>query len=129
MVNLSKEDKDRIVEAIREAEAAGDGHVHVHVKNKISGDVLDEAKKYFHRLKLHRHAKKNGVLIFVAPESRQFAIIGDEGIHRHVGDAFWNQTRDRMAEHFRKGELAAGIVAGVRSAGEKLKNHFPRPIR
>jgi len=42
-----------------------------------------------------------------------------------VGDHFWNSTRDVMADHFSKGEIKEGIVAGVLSVGEKLKKHFP----
>jgi len=85
------------------------------VKRGATKDALAEAKRVFHRLAMHRAKSRKGVLIFVSWKSRQFAIVGDEGIHRAVGDAFWNETRDRMQKEFSKGELVRGILTGIRS--------------
>ena len=79
----------------------------------------------FHRLRIQKTRHRNGVLIFVALDSRKFAILGDSGIHHHVGDSFWSQTRDKMTACFSIGHIKEGIVAGVLSVGEKLKIHFP----
>ena len=34
-------------------------------------------------------------------------------------------TADAMTPHFVRGELAAGLEAGVLAVGEALKRHFP----
>ncbi len=129
MVNpFDHETKRRIIEAIIEAESKTSGEIRVHVKSRCSEDPAKEAQKIFHRLRMHRTRSQNGVLIFVAWKSRKFAIIGDEGIHRKVGDSFWNQTRDAMNLQFSKNDIAAGILKGIQSAGEKLKTHFPAEI-
>jgi uncharacterized membrane protein len=122
---LSKSDKQKIVEAIRRAEQVTSGEIRVHLKPTCRVDVLAEAQKTFHRLSMHRAKHRNGVLIFVAPKSRRFAIVGDAGIHAHAGQDFWHEVRDVMTAHFSKGQLADGIVAGVEKVGEKLKVHFP----
>ncbi|MBI3251955.1 MAG: TPM domain-containing protein [Candidatus Omnitrophica bacterium] len=124
--NLTPDDKKKIVAAIREAESHTSGEIRVHVKSRCRGDVLAEAKKIFNQFQMHRTKHRNAVLIYVAPDSRQFAVLGDGGIHRRVGDDFWKGTRDQMSRFFSKGDFVGGIVEGVQSAGEKLKAHFPR---
>ncbi len=122
---FDRQTKQRIVESIVEAERQTSGEIRVHVKPKCGKDPLKEAQKIFHHLRMHRTKHRNGVLIFVAWKSRQFAIVGDEKIHHKVGDSFWNQTRDAMSRHFSKNDLVGGIIAGIQSIGEKLKTHFP----
>ena len=69
---------------------------------------------------------RNAVLIFVAPVSQTFAVIGDEAVHRKCGDAFWQQLAAAMTEHFKQGEFTAGLVHGIERAGVLLAAEFPR---
>ena len=59
------------------------------------GDVRRAAERAFARLRIDRTREHNGVLIFVAPWRRRFAILGDEGIHRRVEDGFWDAIASR----------------------------------
>ena len=122
---LGKHAKYEIVEAIRRAEESTRGEIRVHVRNKSSPDPMKEARKVFRRLGMHRTTEHNGVLIFVALKSQTFVIFGDEAMHQKVGDLFWNATRDKMKGYFEKDDMVGGIIAGVQSVGEKLKQHFP----
>ena len=85
---LDNKSKNEIVEAIRSAEKKSSGEIRVHLKAKCSGDIMEHAKKIFHKLRMHHAKEKNAVLIFVAPESRKFAILGGEGIHGRAGQDF-----------------------------------------
>ena len=122
---FDKEAKKDIIDAIVRAESMTSGEIRVHVQKKCKDDVMHAAKKVFHRLRMQRTKHRNAVLIFIALESRRFAILGDSGIHRQTGDFFWNETRDKIASYFSKGQLKEGIVAGILGIGEKLKTHFP----
>jgi uncharacterized membrane protein len=122
---MDKEIKKEIIKAITEAEKMTSGEIRVHIQNKCTGDAFEYGKKIFHKLKMDKTKDKNGVLIVVAKDSKKFAILGDKGIHEKVGDDFWNETRDKMLEHFKKDELKEGIITGVLSVGEKLTTHFP----
>ena len=126
--HLTKQDKKEIIAAIIQAEKMTSGEIRVHLQKKCKEDVFWEAKKVFHRLRIHKTKHRNGVLIFVALESRKFAILGDSGIHHHVGDSYWSQARDKMASYFMKGQMKEGIVAGVLGIGEKLRMHFPTNV-
>lgn len=126
MVKIDAMTKRIVAEAISLAEEGTSGEIRVHVAARSVEDAYTEARKTFTRLRMHETKERNGVLIYVAPHSKKFAIVGDAGIDAKVGPDFWQSTRDRMAVQFSAGRLAEGIVEGVRSAGEKLKEHFPR---
>jgi uncharacterized membrane protein len=68
---------------------------------------------------------RNGVLIFVAPRSRAFAVIGDAGVHEKCGDAFWQELATAMRTAFRQGAFVTGIILGIERAGALLGQHFP----
>jgi uncharacterized membrane protein len=68
---------------------------------------------------------RNGVLIFVAPRARKFAVIGDTAVHQRCGDAFWQALAAEMTAHFKKSDFTAGIIHAIRKAGELLAAHFP----
>ena len=123
---LDKNLKREIIHTITEAEKLTSGEIRVHIQSKCKEDVFSEAKKVFHRLKMHKTLNRNGILIFIALKSKHFAILGDGGIHEKVGNNFWNETKDIMTEYFKKDQIKEGIVAGIKSIGEKLKEHFPR---
>lgn len=126
MVKIDAAVKRRIVEAIRLAERETSGEIRVHLASRSVEDAYVEARKTFKRLGMHATSERNGVLIYVAPHSKNFAIVGDAGLDAKVGPEFWDRTRDRMAAQFSTGRLAEGIIEGVYSAAEKLREHFPR---
>ncbi len=120
-----KEDESKIIEAIRQAEQNTSGEIRVHLEDNFKGDALPEAVKVFQRLGMHKTEARNGVLIFIAPEHRQFAIVGDRGINEKVPPNFWQEERDLMREHFKKGEYTQGVCAVIKQIGQKLKDYFP----
>ncbi|MGE5599315.1 MAG: TPM domain-containing protein [Bacteroidota bacterium] len=123
---FSRWEKRRITDAIAAAEGRTSGEIRVHVESACGGDPVRRAQQVFAALGMDRTAARNGVLIYLAVEERRFAIIGDEGIDRVVPPGFWQETKDAMADHFRAGRFAEGVVHGVSSAGEHLARYFPR---
>ena len=122
---LPAADRKRIVAAIHAAELATSGEIRVHVQPRCSADPMRDATRVFERLGMTRTAARNGVLIFLAVRHRRFAVIGDTGIHAAVGEDFWRETADAMKPHFTRGDLAAGLEAGVLAIGQALQHHFP----
>ncbi len=68
---------------------------------------------------------RNGVLFYLAVNSRKFAILGDGGINKIVPDDFWDNIKNMMQEHFIKGEFTLGLIKGIEEAGKILKIYFP----
>lgn len=118
-------DHDAMVTAIREAEKHTSGEIRVYVSHRKVSDAQKAAVHHFHKLGMHRTKHRNAVLIFVAPESQNFAVVGDEAVHAKCGDAFWQEVADEMSGQFRKGKFTEGIVHGIRTAGKLLVEHFP----
>jgi len=122
---LPQIDHDRIVAAIQSAEQRTSGEIRVAIARRPTEDPLSDARKHFERLEMHRTAARNGVLIFVAPRSRNFAVIGDTGVHEKCGDGFWTGLADAMTRQFQAGDFEAAIILGVERTGELLAAHFP----
>jgi uncharacterized membrane protein len=119
-------DHQRIVKAIGEAEARSRGEVRVHVSREAVDDAQAAAARQFEALGMTRTAERNGVLLFVAPASQAFAVVGDRGIHDKCGPSFWQDVAAAMESDFKAGRYSDGIVKGVARLGEALATHFPR---
>ena len=89
-------------------------------------DARAEAEKTFLKLGMDKTARGSGCLIFLAPASRAFAVVGGTGIHGKVGDGFWLEARDAARERFTEGKFTDGIVAAVAKLGDALARFFPR---
>ena len=122
---MSTIDVDRIKRAIQEAEHETSGEVRVSVAPYFWGPVRRVAERAFERLGMHKTQHRNGILFFVVPSRKRFVVLGDKGIHDHVGQDFWDSIAALLAEHFRKGEFTEGLVRAIGLAGEKLAAHFP----
>ena len=120
-------DHPRITAAIAEAEKGTSGQIRVFVTHHPTDDALATARGQFAKLGMEKTVARNGVLIFLAPESRKFAVVGDEGIHtRCGGDAFWlGIVGDTMRPQLQDGRYTDAIVAAVGEIGRVLAEHFP----
>jgi uncharacterized membrane protein len=123
---FDKIDHDRIVAAIAAAENQNSGEIRVHLHHRKVTDPREAGKRVFEKLGMTNTAHRNAVLIFVAPRSRNFAILGDAGIHEKCGDDFWNKAAENLSAHFRDGKFTDGLVAAIEDLGRVLAEHFPR---
>ena len=117
---------NQIVAAIREAERKTSAEIRVFISHKPIEEPVTAAQAVFVTLGMNKTAGRNGVLIFVAPRTHKFAVIGDESAHAKCGDGFWRELAGSMADYFRQSEFTAGIIHGITKAGELLAKHFPR---
>lgn len=123
---LNRLQHDEIVAAIRQAEQKTSGEIRVFVTRQEPEYPIAAAQTQFARLGMDKTQEKNGVLIFVAPRVRQFAVIGDAGVHARCGSKFWEQVAGEMTGHFKREHYTQGILHGIHKAGELLAQHFPR---
>ena len=122
---LTKAEEAEIVEAIRLAEKNTSGEIRVHIEKETSIAPIERAVEVFHELQMDQTQQRNGVIIYVAVKSKQFAIYGDQGINAKVADDFWNCTKDIMVEHFKNSRNKQALVDGIHNAGQQLKKFFP----
>jgi uncharacterized membrane protein len=113
------------VAAIRTAEQKTSGEIRVLVARHRARNPVAAAQKHFERLQMARTPDRNAVLIFLAPRSRTFSVIGDQGVHEKCGDQFWRELAAAMQDDFKRGDFTYGLIHGVERAGALLAEHFP----
>jgi uncharacterized membrane protein len=121
-----KVDAEEVVRHIQRAEANTSGEIRVCISRKRTRDPVRSAARQFEKLGMTRTRHRNGILIYIAPASRTFAIVGDRAVHDICQQPFWEATRDRMQAHFRANRYTEGIVEAVDHAGQLLAQHFPK---
>ena len=123
---FSRDEQERIVNAIRLAEQQTSGEIRVYTESRCwFVDPLDRAAEVFWGLKMDMTKDRNGVLVYIAMKDRQFAILADQGIHEKVGQAFWNEEVSVMKKHFVNALPADAIEAVIADVGQALRTHFP----
>jgi uncharacterized membrane protein len=123
---INRLERERIVSAVKAAEQRTSGEVRVFITQKPVTTPVIDAQKHFLAAGMDKTRDRNAVLIFVAPRTRQFAVVGDEAVHARCGDEFWVNLSNEMTAEFSKGNFTEAIVRGVERAGELLGKNFPR---
>ena len=114
-----------IVDAIKRAELKTSGEIRLHLEGRCKGNPVDRANVLFESLGMHNTELRNGILFYMAVESKDFAVVGDKGIHEKVGSGFWDAVKDKAIDHFKKGMFAEGLEEAILECGQQLKNYFP----
>ena len=122
---ISQLDEARIVAAIVEAEKQTSGEIRVYVSHRAHANALAFARRRFHQLGMTKTRQRNAVLLYLAPRTRQFAIIGDDGVHEKCGDAFWQEVSADLSAGMRQGDFTAAILQTIQKIGALLAAHFP----
>jgi uncharacterized membrane protein len=112
--------------AVRAAERGTTGEIRVALPRlPVWGDVRRAAERAFGVLKMDRTRHRNGVLIYVAPRRREFAVLGDVGIHARVDSTFWEELAGTLSVAFKAGDVTGGLVRAIAAVGAQLSTQFP----
>ncbi|MDJ0364417.1 TPM domain-containing protein [Hymenobacter sp. H14-R3] len=115
-----------LVAAIKAAELRTSGEIRLHLEDKCpTPEPLDRAAQVFAELNMHHTKLRNGVLFYLAWQTRQFAVVGDSGINSVVPDEFWEAVKETVMDHFRQEKYVPGLERGIRLVGEQLRQLFP----
>ena len=115
----------QIMAAIQLAELASSGEIRVFVESNCVGTIEKRTVEVFKKLKMYRTRERNGVLVYVAADSRHFSVFGDEGIHKKMGFQFWTAEAATFKATLAEGNMLGGICQVIGDIGEGLKTHFP----
>jgi uncharacterized membrane protein len=122
---LKAVDHDRIVAAIGAGEKQTSGEIRVFISRQKTDDALHTAGLCFTKLKMDQTTLRNAVLIFVAPISHKFAVVGDTGVHAKCGDDFWREVVEGMEPSLKHGDFTEALIHGVEKVSSLLAAHFP----
>ncbi len=122
---LSREEKDQVETAIKEAEQKTSAEIKLVLVSHCWGSIWDKAGSIFRKRGLKATQERNAVLILLVTTNRELLIYGDEGIHQKAGQSLWDDVREQMLAEFRKDDFVAGLTLGVERIGQKLEEFFP----
>lgn len=113
--------------AIQEAETHTSGEIRVHLSYaKVEEEgAITVAQKQFEKLNMHVTQDRNGILLYLNPKARKFAVFGDQGIHTKVGQEFWDELSVQIKKAIQEENMVYGIKVAVLNLGKALKEHFP----
>ncbi|MBP4132488.1 TPM domain-containing protein [Gallibacterium anatis] len=120
--------KSVIEQAIADLEKKTSAELRVYVERKKADagrSALQQAIFLFQQLEMEKTALRNGVLIYLALQSKQCAIVGDQGIDQYVEADFWQRACDLIVEQAKQKQYTQGIVNAIAMIGERLAQHFP----
>jgi uncharacterized membrane protein len=119
-------DQPRLIAALADAERNTTGRIYVYVSHRPIADPLASARKRFATLglsKLHEH--RASVLIYIAPKTHKFAIVGDTAIHERCGEDYWKTLADELSKDLKTGNLMQALLNAIASLKKTLEEHFP----
>lgn len=122
---FSLEEREMIAASVSEAEKLTSAEIKVVVLGHCWIDIRDKALQLFQKYGLHKTKDRNGVMLLLVIANREFSVFGDQGIHAHVQQRFWNEARDEMARHFAADHFGSGFCSGIRLIGVTLAQYFP----
>jgi uncharacterized membrane protein len=122
---FNESEKQIIINAISTAEKNTSGEIRVHIENFCFGNEVKRAVKVFNKLGMANTKERNGILIYLAVQSKKVAIIGDEGIHKKLGREYWDKLVEQLISKFHKEHKADGLAESIIECGNQLKHYFP----
>ncbi len=122
---LNRVEHDRIHQAIQAAERGTAGRVVIYISRRRVKDAMIEAHRHFSQLHLETEEEKCGLLLFLAPKTQKFAVLGGTALHEKLGQSWWDHLAQAMTVHFKAERYTEGILAALEEVGVTLKAHFP----
>jgi uncharacterized membrane protein len=122
---LAALDLPRVEAAIRQAETTCNVELRVSVAGLFWGSPDAVARRAFERLGMTGTARRNGILVFLAPWRRKVTIVADQGISARVDASLWSGAVATITGAFRGGQFTAGLVEALGSLAAALAPHFP----
>lgn len=123
---FSKEEEERVVEAIRSAEKQTSGEIKIYIEQHCKYiDPLDRAKEIFVDLEMYKTKDRNAVLLYMATKDHQLALLGDVGIYKKMGQPFWDNEVRIILSEFKQHHFIDAVCKIIGDVGEALKKKFP----
>lgn len=114
-----------LVDTIQTAEDLTSGEIRVHIDSTTLDHNAKVAWDVFRSLNMDQTKERNAVLFHVNFEQKYLTIIGDEGIHRKVRQAFWDQLHDEITTGFANNKYCEALQNAILKTGNELKKYFP----
>ena len=124
---LSKLEHDRIVQAIREAEAKTSGQIRVYIqRGKLKVRSLSPRNENFTNSACIKTASATPCSFSSRRARTSLPWSATKAIHEKCGEKFWQKLIDSMRLHFKNESFSDALVEAIKEAGKALATHFPK---
>ncbi|QLB15043.1 hypothetical protein A6B39_06040 [Mannheimia granulomatis] len=93
--------------------------------DKVENAAILRANQLFDELNMRETAERNGVLLYLSFKPHYVAVIGDEGIHQKVGEAFWQDVYKALCIDCQQGDYTQAICHAIQTLESPLARYFP----
>ena len=115
-----------IIRALNSLALKTAGEVRVHLSHAhFESDVMATALSLFEEFEMTRTANRNAVLIYVNLRHRKFAIVADEGIHRVVGQRYWDEMAVNLREDLQSTHFENALALTTYGLTVVMQKFFP----
>lgn len=116
-----------IVQAISDAEKKTTAEIQVHLSKRLfERDPLKRATHLFYQYGMTQTINRNAVLFYINLRQKKFAIVGDENIHKIVGQKYWDELAKHLHQDLQSTHVENAIALAVKTIGVTLAKFFPR---
>ena len=116
-----------ILKALRFVAKKSTGEMRVHVsRDRFERDPTTTALRLFEEFGMTRTTDRNAILVYLNRATRRFSIIADEGVHRAVGQKYWDALAKNFTEDLQSTHFENAISLLVFSVGTTLEKKYPR---
>jgi uncharacterized membrane protein len=122
---LNRLEHERVHRAVQSAEKETSVRIVVYISHRRVTDPMKAGHQVFKKLKLETEKERAGLLFFIAPQSRKFAVLGGTALHEKLGQAWWDRLVQVLSADFRREKFTDGLVSVLDEIAPALKLHFP----
>ena len=123
---FSKSENDTLLNIVRENESSTSGEIRIFIESTCTYvDPIVRAQELFLFYKMYETAHRNAVLIYIAYQDHDFAIIGDREIFAKSPSDFWKTESKKLARAFHDKQYVEGLSTCIHSVGGLLQQYFP----
>ncbi len=122
---FTKNDRSAISEEVTRQEIRTTGEIKVVILRHCWRGLRSKAARLFRESGLDQTKDRNAVMLLVVTANRECLVYGDVGIHRKLGQGYWDDIRDGMVSRFQEGKMTEGVCEAVVKIGKTLQELFP----
>jgi uncharacterized membrane protein len=124
---LDKAVQQEVARHIKQAESTTSGEIRVFVESKCTAaDPLTRAKEIFAALHMHKTVARNAILVYLATDSKVFALFGDTAIYEQAGgQKFWESAAQKLKEQLSAKQYKEGLCNCIDELARVLAIAFP----
>jgi uncharacterized membrane protein len=114
-------DHRRLTAALADAERETGAKLYVYVSHRHDiQEAMEPAQRRFGRIHAAHNHHIPAALIYLAPVTHKFAVLGNAPVHNRCGDPLWQRLVASLERDLKAGDITAALLNAVASLKSAL---------